>query len=215
MAEHTLGLILAGARRLHLAARATSWRTKELNGHTLEGRRVAIVGAGGIGRSLIDMLEPFGTEVIAVTRSGREVEGAAESLPADRLAEVWPRADVVVLAAPATGETKHLLGEAELRALPEHAWVVNVARGSLVDTDALVRVLADGTIAGAALDVTEPEPLPDDHPLWSEPRALITPHTANPPQALLRRLAGRVEENVRRFGAGDDLLGVVDLDRDY
>jgi D-3-phosphoglycerate dehydrogenase len=143
------------------------------------------------------------------------VEGAAESLPAARLGEVWPRADVVVVAAPATGATQHLLGEEELRALPSGAWIVNVARGSLIDTDALVRVLRDGAIAGAALDVTDPEPLPDGHPLWSEPRALITPHTANPPQALVRRLAQRVEENVRRFGAGEELLGVIDLDRDY
>ena len=215
VAEHALGLMLAGARKLPDAVRATSWRTAELNGHTLEGLRVAIVGAGGIGRSLIRMLEPFGTEVIAITRSGREVEGATESLPADRLAEVWPRADVVVVAAPATEATRHLLGEDELRALPSGAWIVNVARGSLIDTDALVRVLREGAIAGAALDVTDPEPLPDGHPLWSEPRALITPHTANPPQALIRRLAGRVEENVRRFAAGEELLGVIDLDRDY
>jgi phosphoglycerate dehydrogenase-like enzyme len=97
----------------------------------------------------------------------------------------------------------------------EHAWVVNVARGSLIDTDALVEALAAGSIGGAALDVTDPEPLPEGHPLWSEPRALITPHSANPPDALVRRLAERVEENVSRFMAGEELIGVIDVEAGY
>jgi len=108
-----------------------------------------------------------------------------------------------------------MVGAKELAAMRATAWVVNVARGSLVDTAALVEALAAGEIAGAALDVTDPEPLPDDHPLWSEPRALITPHSANPPEALVRNLTMRVEENVRRFGAGEPLLAIVDLGAGY
>jgi D-3-phosphoglycerate dehydrogenase len=214
VAEHALTLVLAGLRRLHEAARSTSWDAS-LHGRSLRGATVAVVGAGGIGRALISMLAPLRARAVAVTRSGRRVPGAAESIANDRLAEVWPRADVVVLAAPATAETRHLLDAAALAALPSHAWVVNVARGSLVDTDALVRALAHGSIAGAALDVTEPEPLPDDHPLWREPRALITPHTANPPGAMEAALAERVRENVARFRDGRELLGVVELARGY
>jgi phosphoglycerate dehydrogenase-like enzyme len=92
---------------------------------------------------------------------------------------------------------------------------VNVARGALVDTDALVAALARGAIAGAALDVTDPEPLPDGHPLWSEPRALITPHVANPDATLARYLAEHVRENVARFAAGEPLRSVIDLDAGY
>jgi phosphoglycerate dehydrogenase-like enzyme len=97
----------------------------------------------------------------------------------------------------------------------DDAWLVNVARGSLVDTDALVAALAAGTIGGAALDVTDPEPLPDGHPLWSEPRALITPHIANPAATLRRYLARQVGENVARFARGEDLLAVIDAQAGY
>jgi phosphoglycerate dehydrogenase-like enzyme len=97
----------------------------------------------------------------------------------------------------------------------EDAWLVNVARGSLVDTDALVAALAAGEIAGAALDVTDPEPLPDGHPLWTEPRALITPHLANPDSTWTGHVAGLVYEQVRRQVAGEPLLSPIDLDAGY
>jgi phosphoglycerate dehydrogenase-like enzyme len=208
VAEHALALMLAGARRLADCARARRWMEQPVR--PLHGATVAIVGAGGIGRALIALLAPFEVEVLAVTRRGAPVDGAARTLPADRLDEVWPEADHVVIAAPATDATRHLVGAAELEAMREDAWLVNVARGSLVDTEALVRALAGGAIDGAALDVTDPEPLPDDHPLWSEPRALITPHVANPPATLRRYLAAHVRENVARFAAGEPLLSRVD-----
>ena len=208
VAEHALALMLAGTRRLADCARATSWQRPPLV--PLDGATVAIVGAGGIGRALIELLEPLRVEVLAVTRRGRD-----GTIPVDRLGEVWPRAHHVVIAAPATGATRHLVGAEELSAMREDAWLVNVARGSLVDTDALVAALAAGEIAGAALDVTDPEPLPDDHPLWHEPRALITPHVANPDATLRRYLAELVRENVARFAAGDDLLSRIDLDAGY
>ncbi len=213
VAEHTLALVLAGRRRLAECARARRW--EDLPGLPLAGSTVAIVGAGGIGRAVLGLLGPFGVRTIAITRSGRDVPGADESLPVERLGAVWPRADVVVVAAPATAATRHLVGAAELDALPDDAVLVNVARGSLVDTDALVRALAEERLGAAALDVTDPEPLPEGHPLWDEPRALITPHTANPPAAMLPERAERVEENVARFAAGDELVAPVDLERGY
>jgi len=208
VAEHALALMLAGTRRLADCARAQTWTAPPAR--PLDGSTVAIVGAGGIGRALIALLEPLDVEVLAVTRRGRD-----GTLPASRLSEVLPAADHVVIAAPATPDTRHIIGARELEAMRDDAWLVNVARGSLVDTDALVAALAAGSIGGAALDVTDPEPLPDGHPLWTEPRALITPHVANPPATLRRYLAQHVGENVRRFAAGEELLALIDPDAGY
>jgi phosphoglycerate dehydrogenase-like enzyme len=208
VAEHALLLMLAGARRLAEFARATTWTRPPLR--PLEGATVAIIGAGGIGRALMEMLEPLRAEVLAVTRRGRD-----GTIPIDRVGEVWPHAHHVVIAAPATSATRHMVGAAELEAMREDAWLVNVARGALVDTDALVAALGRGEIAGAALDVTDPEPLPDGHPLWTEPRALITPHVANPDATLRRYLAHLVQENVRRLDAGEPLVSTIDPGAGY
>ena len=213
VAEHALALMLAGARRLPECARATTWGDRW--GRPLAGMTVVILGAGGIGRALIQLLQPFGVEVLAVTRSGQPVLGATESHAIDGVDALWPRGDYFVVAAPSTDATRHMIGGPQLAAMPDHAWVVNVARGSLVDTEALVDALAAGAIGGAALDVTDPEPLPDGHPLWAEPRALITPHSANPPDALILGLARRVEENVARFVSGQDLVAVIDVEAGY
>jgi len=216
VAEHALALMLAADKSLHSFARERSWIADGRHHvRALEGETVAIIGAGGIGRALIGLLAPFGAEVIAVTRRGREVPGAALTLPADRVAEAWGAARHVVIAAPATDGTRHLVGAAELAAMREDAWLINVARGSLVDTDALVEALRSGSIAGAALDVTDPEPLPDGHPLWELPNVLITPHVATPPEAERRHYAARVRENVRRLAAGEELEGVIDPDGGY
>ena len=156
--------------------------------------------------------------MIAITRRGNEISEPARparTLPVDRVAEVWGAARHVVIAAPATDGTRHLVGAPELAAMREDAWLVNVARGSLVDTDALVEALRSGSIAGAGLDVTDPEPLPDDHPLWDMPNVLITPHVATPPEAEQRHFALRVEENVRRLAAGEELEGLIDPEGGY
>jgi D-3-phosphoglycerate dehydrogenase len=208
VAELALGLLIAGVRGFAHYARVKTWDPRPEG--TLEGSTVAIVGAGGIGRALIHMLEPHDGQVIAVTRSGRD-----GTLPVDRIDEIWSRADHFVIAAPATDATKHLVGERELAAMRSHSWIVNIARGSLIDTDALVAALDAGQIGGAALDVTDPEPLPDGHPLWDSPRALITPHVANPPSTMDRDLARRVTENVRRFGAGEELEAPVNPENGY
>jgi D-3-phosphoglycerate dehydrogenase len=208
VAEHALALLLAGVRGLNRYARAWTWDPHDDG--TLEGSTVAVIGAGGIGRELIRMLEPHDVKILAVTRSGRD-----GTIPVERIGEIWSQADHFVLCAPATSGTHHLIGAPELWVMKSHSWVVNIARGSLIDTDALVQALASGIIGGAALDVTDPEPLPDGHPLWASPNALIAPHVANPPSAMDRDLAKRVKENVRRFGAGEELLAPVSPDRGY
>ena len=216
VAEHCVALMMAGDRELGVFARARSWDSDGRNRtRVFEGRTVAIVGAGGIGRALIEMLQPFRVEILAVTRSGRDVPGADRCFSADQLGEVWPLAHHVVIAAPATDGTRHLVGKAELDAMRDDVWITNVARGSLIDTDALVQALRDGTILGAGLDVTDPEPLPDGHPLWEFGNVIITPHLANPESVEEPLLAERVKENVRRFAAGEDLLAPIDPDAGY
>jgi len=120
-----------------------------------------------------------------------------------------------VLALALTPQTEHVIAARELAAMSPTAVLVNVARGQHVDTDALVEALRSGSIGGAALDVTDPEPLPDDSPLWREPRCLITPHTANPWQTAQPLLARRTQDNVQRFARGEPLLGLVDLAAGY
>lgn len=217
VAEHAVLLLLAGVRGLAEQARAVSWRKAEFDPRvgTLQGATVAIVGCGGIGRAMIPLLTAFGAEVLAVTRSGTPVPGAAETLPATRTGEVWSRADHFVIAAPATAETAQLVDANTLARMKPTAWVVNIARGALIDTGALVDALRDHTIGGAALDVTDPEPLPTGHPLWTLPNALITPHIANPATGLPRALAEHVAANVERFAAGQPLRALIDPVRGY
>jgi phosphoglycerate dehydrogenase-like enzyme len=215
VAEHALALVLAGARRLAECARAGEWRPVRGEVRSLEGASVAIVGAGGIGRALIALLEPFGARVLAVTRRGRPVPGAERTVPADRMDEVLGEADFVVLAAPGTAGTRRLIDADRLARMRPDAWLVNVGRGSLVDTDALVAALEGGRLGGAALDVTDPEPLPAGHPLWERDDVLITPHIATPPEAERRHMAERIRENVARLASGEPLLGVVDREAGY
>jgi D-3-phosphoglycerate dehydrogenase len=208
VAEHALALLLAGVRGINRYARAWTWDPGE--DHTLEGSTVAVIGAGGIGSELIKLLEPHDVKILAVTRSGRD-----GTIPVERIGEIWGQADHFVVCAPSTEDTKHLIGAPQLWVMKAHTWIVNIARGSLIDTDALVQALASRIIGGAALDVTDPEPLPNGHPLWASPHVLITPHRANPEAAMARDLAKRVAENVRRYAAGEELLAPVNLDQGY
>lgn len=217
VAEYAVGALLVGLRQFHSSARSVRWNKDQLDPRvrSLHGSTVAIVGCGGIGRAMIPRLHAFGAEVVAVTRSGRPVDGASVTLPAERTAEVWKTADHFVIAAPATVDTDRLVGAAALESMPETAWLVNVARGNLVDTDALVDALRAGAIAGAVLDVTDPEPLPDGHPLWDLDNCVITPHIANTRSGLTATFAPTLRENVRRFIAGEDLLARVDPSAGY
>lgn len=215
VAEHALGLVLACRRRLAGAARTTSWSNEALRGQPLADATVVIVGSGDIGRSLLAMLAPLRCRTVAVTLRGAPVPGADTTLPADRVDEALQQADIVVLAAPSTARTVGLLDARRLRLLKPTAYVVNVGRGDLVVTDDLVEALQSGRLAGAALDVTDPEPLPDGHPLWTAPCVLITPHTANPPAGKRASFARRVADNCARLRAGEPLVGVVDADLGY
>ena len=216
-AEHALGLTLALARRVHVHARARSWRrrTGEEPERTLAGSTVVVVGTGGIGAALARMLEPLRARVVGVNRSGSPLAGAERTVTVAELPDVVAQADVVALAAALTPETRDLVDAALLDRMRPDALLVNVARGGLVDTAALVEALRSRAIAGAALDVTEPEPLPDDHPLWELPTALVTPHVANTWPMALPELAALVRRNVERFARGEPLEGLVDPEAGY
>lgn len=217
VAEHALALLLAGVRALPEHLEAQTWQQAHFLDKvgTLRDSTVTIVGAGGIGRALIPMLTALGAEVLAVNRSGSPAPGAVRTLPVSSLDEVWAATDHVVVAAPATPATRHLVGAAEFAQLRPHSWVVNVARGSLVDTDALVEALKTGSIGGAGLDVTDPEPLPDGHPLWDLTNAIITPHDSNPTELRVNAYSEHVAANVARFVAGEALAARVDAAQGY
>jgi D-3-phosphoglycerate dehydrogenase len=213
VAEHAVALLLAAARRLGVAARRATWGG--VRPEPLDGASVGVFGAGAIGEELFRRLAPFGVRRLALTRSGRSVAGADASFSPDALDELLRASDYLVLAAPLTSETDGVIDARALELLGPEAWLVNVGRGRLVQTDALCGALEAGHIGGACLDVTDPEPLPDGHPLWSFENVLITPHVANPWHRHEELLATRVAENVRRFIAGADLLGAIDLDHGY
>jgi phosphoglycerate dehydrogenase-like enzyme len=156
------------------------------------------------------MLKPLGSRVIGVNRTGTAMPGAERTEPVSRLGAVIEEADFLVLALALTAESRHLIDRDVFAHMKPHAWLVNVGRGGLVDTDALVEALKNKTIGGAALDVTDPEPLPEGHPLWGFDNVIITSHTANTAQMAIPELAALVRENVRRFARGEELEGLVD-----
>ena len=208
VAEHALMLTLAGLRMLPERVVARSWGSP--GGVSLYDESVTILGGGGITARLLELLRPFRVTATVVRRTTDPVPGAARTMPTDRLGEALADAKAVFLALALTPETERIIGAAQLAAMRPDSWLVNVARGRHVDTSALVAALDEGTIAGAALDVTDPEPLPDSHPLWTQPRCIITPHTADTLEMIEGPLARRIQENVARFAAGEPLAGVVD-----
>lgn len=208
VAEHALLLALASLRDLTVRARATSWGTQ--SGRSLHGLRCVVVGGGGIGAEIARLLAGFDTTVTVVRRTPTPVAGADRVVSFDGLDAALGDADVLFLAAALTPETRGMIGAQRLAAMPRGAVIVNIARGGLLDTDALAAALDSGQISAAGLDVTDPEPLPAGHALWTSDRVLVTPHTADTPEMIRRMLGARVEENVRRWADGMELVGVVD-----
>jgi phosphoglycerate dehydrogenase-like enzyme len=213
VAELALALGVAGLRGVADYSRARSWEPPQ--GRNLLGGRVTILGGGGITTSLVRLLQPFDCHITVVRRRAEDLPGVDDVLYADRYADALPGADLVVLALALTPETEGLIGADELALMERHAWLVNVARGRHVVTDDLVVALSEGVIGGAGLDVTDPEPLPDGHPLWELPNCIITPHVGNTPEMAIPLLSERITANVRRYGVVEELIGLVDLEAGY
>jgi phosphoglycerate dehydrogenase-like enzyme len=213
VAEHALALVLAGLRRLPERVAAEQWGRR--GGISLFDRPVTVVGGGGITASLVSLLAPLRCAITVVRRRDEPFPGAARTLTVDRLHEALPGAAAVFLTLALTPETTGIIGAAELALMDADAWLVNVARGAHVVTDDLVEALRAGEIGGAGLDVTDPEPLPDGHPLWGLPNAVITPHTANTLSMARPAIVERITANVRRWAVGEPLVGLVDLEAGY
>lgn len=213
VAEHALTLTLALLRELPTRVRARSWAAA--TGTSLHGLNVLVVGAGGVGLEILRLMKCFQTRVTVVRRLAEPVQEADATITLEDLDHHLPHTDVVVLAAALTPGTRQLISEHQLSLLPETAVLVNVGRGGLVDTAALVTALQEEKLAGAGLDVTDPEPLPEGHPLWEEPRALITPHAADTLEMIMPLFAERVGDNLRRISAGEVPAGVVDAAAGY
>jgi phosphoglycerate dehydrogenase-like enzyme len=208
VAEHALALALAGFHHLKPYSQARTWTGQA--GRNLVDGRVTIFGGGGITDELVGLLQPFRAHITVVRRHPTTTVGVDEVVGWEDRDAALSRADAVFVALALTPETVGFLGRRQFEAMPDHAWLINVARGRHVVTDDLVAALRDGVIGGAALDVTEPEPLPDDHPLWDLPDCLITPHTANTYEMAIPLLTARITDNVRRYAAEQQLLGRVD-----
>ncbi len=214
VAEYAVLGMLAAAKRFDQVIRAADrqdWLKDAPGKVELDGTRALIVGYGTIGRLIGDRLRAFGVEVTGVTRSGRD-----GTLTPDAWASRLGDFDWIVLAAPSTDATKTLIGRQELAAMQASAWLINIARGDMIDQQALVEALTTGTIAGAFLDPTEPEPLPADHPLWTAPNCMISMHMSGRSQTkMFQRGAALFIENLTAFVAGRLMRNVADLDAGY
>jgi D-2-hydroxyacid dehydrogenase (NADP+) len=219
IAEHVLGVTIALARQLPLVFRKQAlreWALDEIETagrvRTLKGRRMTIVGLGSIGLEVAGIAAPFGMRVSAIRR---RVDPACppsveEVLPPEGLLDLLSRTDVVVLSAPLTAETQHLIGAEALDRIKPGALLVNVGRGKLVDDEAVVAALKDGRLAGAALDVFTKEPLDPASPYWDLPNVIVTPHISGSMEDYWTPLVALFAENLKRFEAGRPLVNVID-----
>jgi phosphoglycerate dehydrogenase-like enzyme len=181
----------------------------------LAGKTLGVIGAGAIGGEIARRAAAFGMHVLAVKRTPGPVDGAAEVVGADGLHGVLGRSDFVVLVVPQTAATQGMIGEQALRRMKPTAYLINIARGSVVDEPALAHALRKQWIAGAALDVFAEEPLPPDSPLWSLPNVVLTPHVAGEPADYARRVADVFLDNLTRLRRGQPFRNVVDFERGY
>jgi phosphoglycerate dehydrogenase-like enzyme len=216
MADYVFGVLVMQQwdfPRLLRQQAARQWRhqyTEPLGGKTL-----GVVGLGAIGLEIARRAPSFGLSVLGLRRTAAPVPGMSRVYTPEGLHEMLGQCDFVVLVVPETAETRHMIGEAELRAMKPTAYLVNVARGGVVDETALLRALRERWIAGAALDVLTEEPPPSEHPFWTMDNVILTPHIAGEPARYVERVVEVFVDNYRRFATGQPLQNVVDLAKGY
>ncbi len=237
VAELAFGLLLALTRRLNDCHRIQAkgrWpqaaEHRALYGDHSYGKTLGILGYGSIGRQVARIASGLGMQILAYNRAGRRTKAKGFSLPNSgdpegdfpawwcglgRIDEMLPRCDVVVLCLPLTAETHHLVGAAALQSLPNHAYLIDVGRGGVLDLHALCDCLHAGRLAGAALDVYEQEPLPAEHPLWRAPNVLLSPHIGAGTKSRNDFVARVLVENLSRFLDGRPLVNLVDFKQGY
>jgi len=220
IAEMILSMMLAFATGLNQLIRAqSSAKDVRTQVHTtkfeLEGQTLCVIGLGDIGGTLATKAADLGMRVIGIRRSLRPFPGVAASYTPDRLVEALGQADHVALCLPLTKETHGFIGEAQLHAIKPGAYIYNVGRGASIEPNALLSALREGRLAGAGLDVTAPEPLPPEHPLWSMPNVLLSQHTSGQSPYNARRITSIFLDNLGRYLRGEPLANVIDLERGY
>ncbi|MCC5858122.1 MAG: D-2-hydroxyacid dehydrogenase [Ectothiorhodospiraceae bacterium] len=217
IAEFVLGLVLSFAKDFPGSLRyQQQCRWQHRDTERIEGQQALVVGAGSIGRQIARLLGAVGMRVDGVARSARDSDPDFERVhPADSLLEHLPDADFVVIAAPLTDDTRGLFGAGAFRAMKTSARLINIGRGPIVQTDALIRALEAGELAGAGLDVFEEEPLPADHPLWGFPNVLISAHMAGDVVGWRETLIRQFIDHFRCWQQGRDLPNQVDKARGY
>lgn len=221
IAEHVFGMLLTLTRDLRYYTHPDQQGTWDRQGSgadpiALHGRTLLVVGLGGIGTEVAKIGKGFGMHVLATRRSRAEAPPFVDELGiANDLPRFLAEADVVVLCVPLTDQTRGMIGARELATMKAGSYLANVGRGPVVQTDALVESLRSGHLAGACLDVTDPEPLPPGHALWSMPNVIITPHVSSRSPLTSKIRTRTYVENIRRFGAGEPLLNVVDKAAGY
>jgi len=200
----------------HVWPRSVTWY--KLGGRELAGQTLGIVGLGSIGRRVAHLGRAFGMRILATRRTvqeGVQDPDVDQLYTTEQLHEMLGKSDYVVLSVPLTQETHHLIGEAELRAMQPHTYLVNVARGRVIDEQVLVRALNEGWIAGAGLDVTEEEPLSAESPLYTMPNVILTPHISGISVKYDERLTDLFADNLRRFRNDEPLHNRYEPDRGY
>lgn len=222
IAEYILAVLLELGRNLKAYAKQQEERKwKQLGSETLlYGKRALILGAGDVGTGAAKRLKAFGVYVVGMRRTERNFPDCFDAMiTTDSLEEELAQADMVIGCLPDTQETRGLLSEERLRMMKKDAFLVNVGRGSLIDTDGLVRVLEDGHLGGVALDVVSPEPLPEDHPLWTMDKVILTPHVAGQSFGFSPDTENRVVhiccQNLERYLSGQELMNQVDFATGY
>jgi phosphoglycerate dehydrogenase-like enzyme len=219
IADHAMGMLLALTRQLNyfIAARTQeSWVRKRYNVFELQGMTAVVIGVGGIGSQVAQRAWASGMHVIGVDPQDINPTPYVERLVyPDRLDTVLPLADVVFVCAPLTTESEHMIGEKQFGLMKRGVFFIAVSRGKLYATPALVSALESGKVAGAGLDVTDPEPLPKGHPLWKFENVIVTPHIATYSQHEGERAIAVIEDNIARFAKGEPLRNVVDKQKGY
>jgi phosphoglycerate dehydrogenase-like enzyme len=221
IADHAMAMLLSLTRQLghyQQAMEKERWERSEppVRPIALQGRTMLVVGIGGIGTEIGRRAHGFGMRVLATRRSDAPAPEFVERVgKPEELKSMVGEADVVAICVPLTNETENLFDTGMFAAMKRGCYVINIARGKVVNTDALIAAMNDGRVAGAALDVTDPEPLPPGHALWKTPNVIITPHVAADGELTDQRWWALYKENIRRFGAGEPLLNCVDVKAGY
>jgi phosphoglycerate dehydrogenase-like enzyme len=219
IADHALAMLLMLSRNLYILYKNDQqqiWNPRSFHGIELRGKTAVVIGVGGIGTQIALRANAFGMKVIGVDREDKPFVPFVEKfVKPDQLDDVLPQADVVFTSVPDTPQSRKMMGASQFALMKKNSYFIAVSRGKIYDMGGLVKALDEKRLAGAGVDVTDPEPLPKDHPLWKFENAIITPHIAGRSDQDAGRMVGTIQENIRRFVAGKPMINVVDKKKGY